>query len=111
MSAPATVTAALTADDGARLSVHAELRRLTGRELAEVRVTPARYGGGTVWCVMALGHDRREVPLPGLARPIADLLRDAFPTARWGVALDYDVTTGVLTEHVTRLPACLRGAR
>lgn len=93
----------------------AQLRDISGCRLAEVRITPALYGGGTTWCAMAFGVDRtapwnrREVPLPGVHGEIASLLRKAFPSADWDRAQDYDVVTGLLSEHVTELPACLRG--
>ncbi|MEV7422833.1 hypothetical protein [Streptomyces sp. NPDC091212] len=98
-SVPATTTL--------RHQLWARLRTAVGREVIEVRLTP--YHRGSTWCVMALGTNRHEVPLPkGAARAISDGLRRAFPDAAWDVAQDYDVTTGVLTEHVTVLPACLR---
>jgi hypothetical protein len=104
-----TATASTTANTVTRDRLSGRLREITGHVLAEVRVTPALYGGGNVWCVMALDRRRREVPLPGLAVDIALLLKRAFPRADWDRAQDYDVTTGVLTKHLTLLPACLRG--
>ncbi|MFJ2004738.1 hypothetical protein [Streptomyces chartreusis] len=87
------------------------LRDITGfYSVTEVRITPARYGNGTVWCAMALASNRREIPLPGeLRKLVVDLLNRAFPSADWSRAQDYDVTAGILREHVVRLPACLRG--
>lgn len=87
------------------------LRDITGfYAVTEVRITPARYGDGTVHCAMALASNRREIPLPGHSRrEVVDLLNTAFPGADWSRAQDYDVTAGVLREHVVRLPACLRG--
>lgn len=100
----------LLAGEGTRADLAEALRDLTGDyHVAEVRLTPAQYGGGTVWCAMALASHRREIPVPGLATAIADLLRCAFSAADWCRAQDYDVTTGTLTEHAVRLPACLRG--
>lgn len=84
-----------------------QLRAITGRDVSEVRVTPVGDGNATAWCAMALGTDRREIPLPGRSREVAALLRESFPAARWSVAQDYDVAAGVLTEHVVRVPACL----
>lgn len=86
-----------------------QLRDITGRDVAEVRITPALYGGGTVWCAMAIGSNRREIPLPGSAREIAGLIRAAFPSAQWDRAQDYDVTAGTLTEHSMVMPGCLLG--
>jgi hypothetical protein len=88
--------------------VRRDLREVAGRELAEVRITPALYGGGTSFCAMALDSRGREVPLPGVQRFVADRLRRAFPRADWDCAQDYDVTTGILREHVVRQPACLQ---
>ncbi|MFJ4365118.1 hypothetical protein ACIP4S_13300 [Streptomyces chartreusis] len=87
------------------------LREITGfYAVTEVRITPARYGNGTVHCAMALASNRREIPLPGAVRKeVVDLLNSAFPGADWSRAQDYNVTAGVLSEHVVRLPACLRG--
>ncbi|MGW6911488.1 hypothetical protein [Streptomyces sp. NPDC054940] len=115
------MTAAIeTADAVTRDRLRGQLRELTGRVLAEVRITRVRWPEGLRWVAMALADHRpyaraatrrREVPLAegALHHDIAILLRDAFPHADWSVAQDYDVTTGVLREHVVRLPACLRG--
>lgn len=87
-----------------------KLRDITGYyAVAEVRITPALYGDGTVWCAMAIASNRREIPLPGRAREIAALIRGAFPSAAWDRVQDYDVTTGTLTEHPTVMPSCLLG--
>lgn len=100
-----------TVDASTRLVLRDDLRRITGRILAEVRITPALYGGGTGFCAMALDDRRREVPLPGVQQAVADRVRRAFLRADWSRAQDYNVTTGVLREHVVRLPASLRGDR
>jgi hypothetical protein len=93
-----------------RLLLRTHLHAAAGRPVAEVRVTHHRRADARLYCVMALSADRREVPLPkGAAKLISDALRSAFPHARWSRAQDYDVTTGVLVEHLTLLPACLRG--
>lgn len=87
-----------------------QLREITDRQdVAEVRVTPARYGRGTVWCAMAIAVNRREIPLPGCAGEIAALIRNAFPAADWDRVQDYDVEAGVLKEHPTAVPECLAG--
>ncbi|MGW7355143.1 hypothetical protein ACWGI0_00230 [Streptomyces sp. NPDC054802] len=93
-----------------RLLLRTRLHAAAGAPVAEVRITHHQRAGAQLYCVMALGTDRREVPLPkGAARDITGTLRTAFPRARWSRAQDYDVTTGALVEHVTRLPACLTG--
>ncbi|MFE6362921.1 hypothetical protein ACFVP3_23345 [Streptomyces sp. NPDC057806] len=92
-----------------RERVRRDLAVIAGRELTEVRITPALYGGGLSFCAMALDGQHREVPLPRIQHAVADRVRRAFPRADWSRAQDYDVTSGVLTEHVTRLPACLTG--
>lgn len=100
-----------------RDALRANLLRITGRTLVEVRITRPRWNDNLHWVAMALTVSRRspavrrEVPLAGggLHREIGLLLRDAFPHADWSVAQDYDVVDGILTEHVTRVPACLRG--
>ncbi|MGW1796870.1 hypothetical protein ACWCQN_12875 [Streptomyces sp. NPDC001984] len=94
-----------------------ELVRITGRTLAEVRITRTRWDDGSHWVAMALTvdrqapWDRREIPLTEGAQhhEIAILIRDAFPHANWARAQDYAVATGILSEHLVRLPACLRG--
>ncbi|MFF8406969.1 hypothetical protein ACF06P_35750 [Streptomyces sp. NPDC015684] len=100
----------LTAGKRTRGRLASELREMARRPVVEVRITPAQYGGGTVWCAMAFGVGRREVPLPGKSRQVAALLREAFPLAAWDRAQDYDVNSGVLREHQVQLPACLEGA-
>jgi len=103
--------------DEAREQLRERLRVITGRVLAEVRITSVRWDDGLRWCVVTLAVDprsparRREVPVPSGRdhHDIAILLRDAFPHARWDIAQDYDVTFGVLTEHSTAIPAALLG--
>ncbi|MFJ1581591.1 hypothetical protein [Streptomyces sp. NPDC088182] len=91
-----------------RLRLLTRLRTITGRDVTEVRLTSHGPGRPSFWCVLALGTDRQEVPLPkGGAQQIAHHMRLAFPAARWDRAQDYDVTTGVLAEHITVLPDCL----
>ncbi|MCM1977178.1 hypothetical protein [Streptomyces sp. G1] len=86
-----------------------DLKRITGRALSEVRITPARYDRSTVYCAMALDRQGREVPLPGMQRAVVGAVRRCFPDADWSRAQDYDVVTGILRQHVVRLPACLEG--
>lgn len=109
----ATKTKAERANAELRLLLLTRLREAAGRDVTEVRLTSYRRGSGRFWCVLVLGCDRREVPLPqGAPKKISDALRSAFPSARWSRAQDYDITTGVLTEHRTAMPACLLdGAR
>ncbi|MFD4830202.1 hypothetical protein ACFWPV_10155 [Streptomyces uncialis] len=94
------------------LDTHADLYRQLGqlirRRVAEIRLTPQHWQDRTVWCALLLAPDRSEVPLPqGAAADIAALLTGAFPHARWDRAQDYDVETGVLTEHQVHVPAAL----
>ncbi|MFF9097614.1 hypothetical protein ACF1AX_31390 [Streptomyces sp. NPDC014802] len=104
-------------DTARRQAIRDELRRITGRYLSEVRITRVRWDNGQRWVALALTVDpqppfgHREIPLSDgkKHKKIAVLLRDAFPHANWAVAQDYDVTTGVLTEHIVRVPACLGG--
>jgi hypothetical protein len=104
-------------DDDQRLALHDRLRRITGRNLTEVRITRVRWNDGLRWVALALTVDpdppfaSREIPLAhgGQHREIALLLRNSFPHADWSRAQDYDVATGVLRQHVVRRPACLRG--
>ncbi|WAZ20232.1 hypothetical protein STRCI_001333 [Streptomyces cinnabarinus] len=98
-----------TLDDSHRLVLRDDLQRITGRILTEVRITQTLYGGGIAYCAMALDEQRREVPLPGIQRDVVDRVRRAFNRADWSRAQDYNVTVGVLREHVVRRPACLRG--
>jgi hypothetical protein len=112
-----TATASTTADTVTRDRLRGRLREITGRVLAEVRVTRVQWTDDPRWCVLALTVEkrlpfgRREVPLADgdHHREIAELLKRAFPHADWDRAQDYDVATGFLTEHVTVLPDCLRG--
>lgn len=112
-----TATGTTMADPATRDRLRGQLRELTGRVLAEVRITRVSWPEGLRWVAMVLAVNgkaparRREVPLAegGQHHEIAILLRDAFPHADWSHAQDYDVTTGTLREHAVRLPACLRG--
>lgn len=97
------------ADRSARDRMRRRLAELTARDVIEVRVTPAAYGEGTVWCAMAIDSNRREIPLPGRTGKVAALVRHLFPDADWDRAHDYDVTTGALTEHAIAIPGCLLG--
>ncbi|MFF0139738.1 hypothetical protein ACFYRN_25200 [Streptomyces sp. NPDC005227] len=93
------------------------LRAITGRAVAEVRITRVRWPEGLRWVAMILAADpraprgRREVPITeaGQHRKLALLLRDTFPHADWAHAQDYDVGAGTLREHLVRLPDCLAG--
>lgn len=98
-----------TAGARTRDQLKRRLTEIAGRIVAEVRITPALYGGGTVWCAMAISPSRQEIPLPGVARDVAALIQGAFPRADWSRAQDYDTATGLLSEHVVRIPACLSG--
>ena len=104
-----TTTGVMPAGPLTRDRVYCKLRAITGRAVYEVRVTPAMYGEGTVWCAMAIGCDMREIPLPSKAREVVAAIREAFPKADWDRPQDYDVTTGVLREHIVPIPACLGG--
>jgi len=109
---------AITATTVTRDRLRSRLREITGRVLAEVRVTRVQWTDGPRWCVLALTVEKRppfghrEVPLADSNQHegIAELLKATFPDADWDTAQDYDVTTGALTEHVVRPPASLRGA-
>lgn len=106
-----------TADTGTRDRLSSELRQLVGRPVTEVRVTRVQWPEGKRWVVALFHVDRKqpwkaqEMPVPEgrLHRVIALLIRNAFPHARWNRAQDYNVATGVLAEHVVRMPACLTG--
>ncbi|MEV6791307.1 hypothetical protein AB0M87_04745 [Streptomyces sp. NPDC051320] len=103
-----TVTHSSQAALALRHELFSRLSHAAGRELTEVRVTAHKRNDARFWCVMALDCNRLETPLPqGAARTITYQLRRAFPDARWGRAQDYDVITGVLSEHVVTVPACL----
>ncbi|MFI6248984.1 hypothetical protein [Streptomyces sp. NPDC051016] len=106
-----TTTGVMPAGQLTRDRLYCRLRAITGRAVYEVRVTPALYGDGTVWCAMAIGCDQREIPLPSKSREVAAAIRAEFPRADWDRAQDYDVTTGVLREHTVPMPACLGGVR
>lgn len=86
---------------------------LIGRSVKEVRITRVRWPEGKRWVAMVIGATGHEVPLyeSGLHHQAASILQDAFPHANWGRAQDYDAATGVLREHVTPMPASLRGER
>ncbi|MFI1767469.1 hypothetical protein ACH41H_36220 [Streptomyces sp. NPDC020800] len=101
----------LTAGKRTRTRLREQIHEIARRKVIEIRITPALYGGGTVWCAIAIGADRREVPLPGHTRRVVALLREAFPLAAWDKPQDYTVATGVLREHHVQLPASLRGDR
>lgn len=106
-------------DASRRRALRDSLRRLTGHDLAEVRITRVHWDNGLRWVALALADHqpyptalarRREIPVIGSQhREIARLIRDAFPEADWSRAQDYDVATGTLTEHQVQVPACLRG--
>ncbi|MET9081393.1 hypothetical protein ABZX77_05730 [Streptomyces sp. NPDC004237] len=104
-----TKTGVKTAGKLTRDRLYCKLTAITGRAVSEVRVTPALYGDGSVWCAMAIGCDLREIPLPSKSHEVAAVIRAAFPGANWARAQDYDVTTGALVEHIVRMPACLGG--
>ncbi|MEO3978829.1 hypothetical protein [Streptomyces sp. CAU 1734] len=84
------------------------LTEITGRDIAEVRITKYHTDSTSFWTVMCLGPRRREVPLPkGGPQETSSMLRTAFPDARWSLPQDYDTTAGTLTEHRSRMPAPL----
>lgn len=92
-----------------------QLLEIAQAPVFEVRVTPVwstRDGAPRlIWTVQALNARRHEMPLPagGMVR-VVSLLKGFFPLAAWDVPQDYNVTTGVLSEHIRVQPACLRGA-
>lgn len=96
---------------GGTTALNAGLRAVAGWLVAEVRITPVtctRDGGHQrMWAVCALDSRGGEIPPPGVAVQVVNLIRRAFPLARWGRAQDYRLATGVLAEHITRLPAAL----
>lgn len=96
-----------------RRALSEQLYTLFGRPVKEVRITRVTWPEGKKWVAMVIGTHGKEVPVfdRGLHDQAAIVLRDAFPHANWGVAQDYDVATGVLREHVIRMPASLRGDR
>lgn len=87
-----------------------QLYTLVGRAVKEVRITRVNWPNGKRWVALIIGVTGQEVPLfdRGLHHQAALVLRDAFPHANWAVAQDYDVTSGVLREHVVRMPSSLR---
>lgn len=101
------------ADAATRSALAERLYILVGRSVKEARITRVRWPDGKRWVAMVLGHNGREVPLydRGLHHQAAIILRDAFPHANWSRAQDYDVSTGILREHLVRRPADLRGER
>ncbi|MFB7594649.1 hypothetical protein [Streptomyces sp. NPDC056160] len=105
-----------TADESLRIVLREDLRRVVGRDVAEVRITRVVWDTGYRWCALALAVDpnlpfgHREVPLDADRREkIVRLIQKAFPRADWARAQDYDVKTGTLREHQVELPACLGG--
>lgn len=92
-------------------ALHERLYVLLGRRVREVRITRVTWTDGKRWVAMVIGTNGKEVPIfdGGLHHQAAVVLRDAFPDADWSVAQDYDVATGILRQHVVRVPASLRG--
>ncbi|MFE3126741.1 hypothetical protein ACFXHD_25335 [Streptomyces hydrogenans] len=107
----ATSTTGLRARAASRKRIADLLVRIVGHSVVEVRITPARVGRKTLMCVMLIGAQRREIPLPkGAAVKISRALRAALPkNTDWTVAQDYNTATGQLTRHVFTIPACLQG--
>jgi hypothetical protein len=99
------------AAEAKRDTLEQQLYILVGRAVKEVRITRVRWPEGKRWVALVIGVNGKEVPLygSGMHYQAAIILRDVFPHANWSVAQDYDVGTGVLTEHRTVLPASLRG--
>jgi hypothetical protein len=87
-----------------------QLYTLVGRAVKEVRLTRVNWPDGKRWVATVFGVTGNEVPLydRGLHHQAAMVLKAAFPDANWSAAQDYDVRTGVLREHVVRIPASLR---
>ncbi|WP_128803674.1 MULTISPECIES: hypothetical protein [unclassified Streptomyces] len=87
-----------------------QLYTLVGRAVKEVRLTRVNWPDGKRWVATVFGLNGKEVPLydRGLHHQAAMVLKEAFPQANWAVAQDYDVKSGVLREHVVRMPACLQ---
>ncbi|WP_406168972.1 hypothetical protein [Streptomyces sp. NBC_00996] len=103
-------TGQFQADAATRSALDERLYILVGRSVKEIRITRVRWPQGKRWVALVIGRNGREVPLHegGLHHQAAIVLRDAFPQANWSRAQDYDVATGVLREHLVRLPAGLR---
>ncbi|MCI3277473.1 hypothetical protein [Streptomyces cylindrosporus] len=102
------------ADATTRSLLHQRLYTLFGRRVSEVRITRVTWPEGHRWVAMVLGPGDKEVPPvrgSGLHVQAALVLKEAFPQANWGRGQNYDVTTGVLREHVVRQPASARKAR
>ncbi|HEY6116152.1 MAG TPA: hypothetical protein VI172_09360 [Candidatus Dormibacteraeota bacterium] len=106
-------TAEFKANAKERRSLDEQLHTLFGRAVKEVRITRVTWPEGKRWVAMVIGTHGGEVPVRdrGLHHTAAMVLRDVFPHANWGVAQDYDVATGVLREHVIRIPSTLGGGR
>ncbi|MFF0597845.1 hypothetical protein [Streptomyces antibioticus] len=102
-----------TVDAAKKRALREQLYTLVGRAVREIRLTRVNWPDGYRWVAMAVGVGGKEVPLRegGLHHVAALILRDAFPHANWTRAQDYDVTTGILREHLVRTPASLRGER
>jgi len=100
-----------TASAETRRVLQEQLYTLFGRPVKELRITRVTWPEGKKWVAMVIGTNGKELPIfdGGLHHQAAIVLRDAFPHANWSRARDYDVATGVLREHVTRVPATLRG--
>ncbi|MGW0583526.1 hypothetical protein ACWD25_48210 [Streptomyces sp. NPDC002920] len=101
----------LRAKANTRGSLDEQLYTLFGRRVKEVRITRVTWPEGKRWVAMVIGTHGREIPIydGGLHHNAAVVLRDAFPDANWSRAQDYDIATGVLSQHVVRMPASLRG--
>ncbi|MEU7403846.1 hypothetical protein [Streptomyces sp. NPDC044948] len=101
------------ADATARRALDEQLYTLVGRAVREVRITRVRRSEGLRWVAMVIGSTGKEVRLydRGLHHAAAVILREAFPTADWSTAQNYDVRTGTLTRRTTAAPAGLRGGR
>jgi hypothetical protein len=94
-----------------RAALDQQLYVLMGRSVKEVRITRVNWPEGKKWVAMVIGIHGREVPLydGGLHQQAAMILREAFPHANWARAQDYDVKTGILREHIARVPSGPRG--
>lgn len=101
------------ASDNTRRALDQQLYTLVGRHVGEVRITRVNWPDGKRWVATAFDRQGREIPMRegGLHHQAAIILCDAFPRADWSRAQDYDTRTGILTEHVVRMPASLRGGK